>query len=70
MDKVFIFLLAILLGIVLSFVFSWPVMLLWNSCLVGAIDGIHSITWTQAWGISALFNALFKSYNPIINSSK
>jgi hypothetical protein len=43
----------------LSFLLSWPVMMLWNGCLVGAVDGIHEISWLQAWGLQFLFNLLF-----------
>jgi hypothetical protein len=56
---------AILAGIAtllfLSFVLSWPVMMLWNGCFVGAIDGVKEITWLQAWGLQFLFNLLFKA---------
>jgi hypothetical protein len=56
---------AILAGIAtllfLSFVLSWPVMMLWNGCLVGAIDGVQEIGWLQAWGLQFLFNLLFKT---------
>ena len=41
--------------------FSWFVMLLWNGCLVDAVDGVNRVTWLQAWGISILFSLLFKS---------
>ena len=46
----------------LSFLFSWPVYMLWNGCLISAVDGVHEITWLQAWGISALCSFLFKSH--------
>jgi hypothetical protein len=59
------FILAVLL---LSFLLSWPVMMLWNGCLVDAVDGVHEITWLQAWGISTLFGLLFRSYTS--NNSK
>jgi len=52
---------AVILVIVLGLVFSLPVMLLWNGCLVGAITGINEITWLQAWGIMVLFGILFKT---------
>lgn len=52
---------AVILVIVLGLVFSFPVMLLWNGCLVGAIAGINEITWLQAWGIMILFGILFKT---------
>ena len=45
----------------LSFLLSWPVMMLWNGCLVGAVDGVKEISWLQAWGIQFLFALLFKS---------
>ena len=51
---------AIGLILLVSFLLSWPIMTLWNGCLIGAIDGIHEITWLQAWGISVLFGLLFK----------
>ena len=52
---------AIILVVALGLIFSLPVMLLWNGCLVGAITGINEITWLQAWGIMILFGLLFKS---------
>jgi hypothetical protein len=52
---------GIAVGALFSLVLSLPVMLLWNGCLVGALDGIHSVTWLQAWGISLLCNFLFKT---------
>lgn len=55
-------------GLLLSFLLSWPVMWLWNNCLIGAVDGVHEISWTQAWGISALTSILFKS--DVTSSSK
>jgi predicted tellurium resistance membrane protein TerC len=49
------------LVVLLGLLFSLPVMLLWNGCLVGAIAGINEISWLQAWGIMILFGLLFKS---------
>lgn len=46
--------------IAVSFLLSWPVYMLWNGCLVGAIDGVKEVTWLQAWGISILAGFLFK----------
>jgi hypothetical protein len=31
--------------------FGLPIMWLWNNCLVGAVDGIHEISFTRALGI-------------------
>ena len=46
---------------VLGLLFSLPVMLLWNGCLVPAVAGIKEIGWLQAWGISILCGFLFKN---------
>lgn len=51
----------IALVLAVSFLLSWPVMMLWNGCLVGAIDGVHEVSWLQAWGISVLCGFLFKT---------
>ena len=47
--------------VLLGLLFSLPVMLLWNGCLVGAVVGVNEISWLQAWGIMVLFGLLFKS---------
>jgi sterol desaturase/sphingolipid hydroxylase (fatty acid hydroxylase superfamily) len=65
MEKLSVVLGAVVIGIVglvfLSFLLSWPVYMLWNGCLVGAIDGIKEVTWMQAWGINILAGFLFKT---------
>ena len=65
MKEVILALGAIVAGIAtllfLSFVLSWPVMALWNGCLVGAVDGVREVTWLQAWGLQFLFGILFKT---------
>lgn len=52
------------LFVFLGFLLSWPVMMLWNGCLVPAIKNFVEISWLQAWGISVLCSILFKSHNP------
>jgi hypothetical protein len=56
---------AVLAGIAglvfISFLMSWPVYMLWNGCLIGAVDGIKEVTWLQAWGISLLCGFLFNT---------
>jgi hypothetical protein len=56
---------AIVVGIAgllaLSFLLSWPVYMLWNGCLVGAVAGVSEVTWLQAWGLTVLCGFLFKS---------
>ena len=44
-----------------SFLLAWPVMELWNGCLVPAVDGVKQIGWLQAWGLQFLINMLFKA---------
>lgn len=65
MDKFFVFAGlgagVVALVLLISFLFSVPVWLLWNYCLVGAVTGVNEITWLQAWGISILCNFLFKT---------
>lgn len=50
---------AILFGA--SFIMSYPVYLLWNGCLVGAVAGVSEVTWLQAWGLAILSGLLFKT---------
>ena len=51
-----------LVGLVaLSFLLSWPVYMLWNGCLVGAVAGVSEVTWLQAWGLNLLCGMLFKT---------
>ena len=47
--------------VLISFLLSYPVFLLWNGCLVGAITGVAEVTWLQAWGLSILCGFLFKT---------
>jgi len=64
MKKVFAAAVGIIgLVVLLSFLLSWPIMWLWNNALVGAIDGIHTISWLQAWGIGVLCGMLFTSHS-------
>ena len=47
--------------VLFSFLLAWPVMELWNGCLVPAVEGVNPIGWLQAWGIQFLFGILFKT---------
>jgi hypothetical protein len=51
----------LLVLVLISLLLAWPVMMLWNGCLVGAIDGVQEIGWLQAWGLQFLFGILFKT---------
>lgn len=50
---------ALVFLVFVSFLLSWPVYMLWNGCLLTAVDGTHEITWMQAWGLNLLFGMLF-----------
>lgn len=50
----------------LSALMAYPFMLLWNVCLVPAIQGVQQVTWLQMWGISLLARFLF--YTNMISS--
>ncbi len=50
---------SVLFGLLLSF----PVMWLWNTCLIPAAPGLQPIGWLQAWGISILCTILFKDFS-------
>ena len=65
MDKFFVFAGlgagVVALVLLISFLFSVPVWLLWNYCLVGAVTGGNEVSWLQAWGVLILCNLLFKT---------
>ena len=64
MEKILSAVGVVVLGIagllLLSFLLSWPVYMLWNGCLVDAVTGINQVTWLQAWGLTVLCGFLFK----------
>ena len=47
--------------VVLGLLISFPMMLLWNGCLVPAVPAVHEVGWLQMWGLMILFGFLFKS---------
>ena len=61
MEKLGALLTAVALLALGAIVLAWPVQLLWNYSLVGAVDGINPITFWQALGINFLFGILFKN---------
>jgi hypothetical protein len=62
-----VFLGGIALIAFIAVVLALPTQLLWNGCLVDAVDGIHQIGFWQALGLNFLFQILFKNST---NSSK
>lgn len=59
---------GIALLIFVSFLLSWPVYMLWNGCLVDAVEGVKEVTWMQAWGLSLLTGIMFKNSTPSSSS--
>ena len=55
------FIIVVAGALFVSFLLAWPVMELWNGCLVPAVDGVKQIGWLQAWGLQFLINMLFKA---------
>lgn len=56
---------TIVVTLVIAAVFlAWPVQWLWNNCLVGAMDGVHELSFWQAMGINFLCSILFKNSTP------
>jgi len=53
------FFLAAVILLAAGLILSWPVMILWNNCLVDAIVGLQDISWAQALGITVLARLLF-----------
>ena len=48
-------------SLIIGFLLSFPLMLLWNYCLVPAVPVVQEVDWLQMWGLSILFSLLFKS---------
>jgi hypothetical protein len=53
-----------------TLVLAYFSMLLWNECLVGVIDFIHTITWLQSWGINFLISMAGSETNIIMKEEK
>ena len=58
-EKIFLFVGIIAVLVFISFLLSWPTMMLWNDCLVPAVSGLKEVEWMQAWGIQLLAGILF-----------
>ena len=68
MTKLLLFLMALCISIIISVLFSLPVMWLWNG-LMPAIFKLPEITFLQALGLNILCGILFKS-NYTLQSKK
>jgi hypothetical protein len=65
MEKLVVIIGAVIFAVIgilfFSFLCSWPVYMLWNYCLVGAVAGVNEVSWLQAWGLAVLCGLLFKT---------
>ncbi len=61
-QSILAFVVVILGAVALSFLLSYPLMLLWNWCLVPAVTTLKEVGWLQMWGIVFLLNCLFKTH--------
>lgn len=61
MEKIGTFLGVVAMGLVVIFVLAFPVMFLWNHCLVPAVNGVNAIGFWQALGLMILANVLVKT---------
>lgn len=61
LEKLILVASAIAFMVFISLLMAWPVMILWNSALVGTVSGIATIDWMTAWGILLLCSILFKN---------
>lgn len=60
---------GVLIAIVMmAIIMAWPTQLLWNYCLVPAVEGVNSIGFWQALGLNFLASILFKGSN--VNSKE
>lgn len=60
------FVILITVAVILGVLLSYPAMLLWNGCLVPAVNGVNQISWLQAWGLmilAGLFSAKITTTN-------
>jgi hypothetical protein len=62
-DSVFTLLITVAVGMALSLVIAYPLMLLWNG-LIPAIFGLKTITFWDAFGLYILSNLLFGFSSP------
>lgn len=52
---------AIVLGVILSLLLAWPIVWLWNFSVAPVFDGVHEVTFWQAYCLSLLVSILFRA---------
>jgi hypothetical protein len=68
-NSVFTLLITVAVGMALSLVIAYPLMLLWNG-LIPAIFGLKTITFWDAFGLYILSNLLFQNPSPYKGKSE
>jgi len=63
MAKILTILIAVAFGFLLAAFYAFIVEYLWNECLTKAVDGVHAVSFWQAWGLIILSNLLFNGLN-------
>ena len=48
----------VVIAILASMILAYPMMILWNQCLIPAVPGLQEVNWLQMWGIGILIKTL------------
>jgi hypothetical protein len=59
-EKLVLVLAKILLTVLLSLLLAWPVVWLWNFSVAPVFDGVHELTFWQAYCLILLVSILFR----------
>ena len=59
-EKLGLVLATILLAVLLSLLLAWPIVWLWNFAVAPTFEGVHEITFWQAYCLSLLVSILFR----------
>tara|TARA_R100000008_G_scaffold65832_1_gene42795 strand:- start:21 stop:248 length:228 start_codon:yes stop_codon:yes gene_type:complete len=61
----FAFMFVYILGVcIMGLILAWPTQLLWNTCLVPAIEVVNPVSFWQSLGLIILASLLFNSTTP------
>jgi len=54
---------VVVVVVAIAILLAWLLQLLWNGCLLSAVDGTHPISFWQALGLNLLCGILFRNSN-------
>lgn len=54
---------VVVVVVAIAILLAWSLQLLWNGCLLSAVDGTHPISFWQALGLNLLCGILFRNSN-------